>query len=233
MTGPELVAIGAICVLLVGGVVALAVVLGKAQAAAERKRRQAFSDWAKPHGWFVTANPVVDWPARLPGHNARGVTLVLSGPMRGHQVLVGEYAYTESHTSTSSDGQGGTTTSTHTTTHRYVVVVVRLTRPGPSMAVYPRGAFSRLGRALFGDSATALGHEEFDRRFRIVTREPDAARRVLGPALVAAHLAGSVPAWNLHGHDLLTYQSGTLGRDPQRVPGFAEPLLRVAELLGR
>ena len=113
-----------------------------------------------------------------------------------------------------------------------VVVVVRLGRPYPLIAVDSRGAFSKLGRKLFGDGQAATGNDEFDRRFRIATKEPAIARQVVGPQLIAAHLAGTVPAWTVSGPELLTYREGTIDR-PDRIPVLAEPTLRIADLLGR
>jgi hypothetical protein len=145
---------------------------------------------------------------------------------------VAEYSYTRRSTSTTRDADVSSSTRSDSTTYHFVVVVVRLPRPGPSMAVESRHALSRLGRALFGDRPTAIGNEEFDRAFRIDAEDPAAARRLVGPALAAEHVAGAVPSWSLHGNELLTYESGRLD-GPDSAPGRAAPLIRVAQLLGR
>jgi hypothetical protein len=84
---------------------------------------------------------------------------------------------------------------------------------------------------MFGDNATATGHDSFDRRFRVQATDPAYAWSLVGPALITEHLAGTVPEWTLAGRDLLTWQSGAL-TDPRRIPSLAAPLVR-ADLLGR
>jgi hypothetical protein len=198
----------------------------------ERERREALRGWAARHGWAYAERPATDWAPRLPGRNPRGVSLMLSGVLDGHPVAVAEYSYTETSTSTRHNADGTSTTSTNSTTHHFVVTAVRLASPGPTVAVQPRHALSKLGRTLFGDRPTALGYEPFDKAFRIVAEDPDAARRVVGPVLAGEHLAGRVPTWSLHGTELLTYRSGRI-TDPDQVAGLAAPLVRVAALLGR
>jgi hypothetical protein len=207
--------------LLAGGLAA--VIVGVSRRA--RRRLEALELWATRNGWTPTQRPQAEWYRFLPGSDRRGVSLALTGTVRGRMVSVAEYSYTE----TSYDA-GATTSSS--TTHRFVVVVVRLGRPYPWISVETRGTLSKLGRKLFGDSQAATGDEEFDRRFRISTREPAVARQVVGRQLIAAHLAGAVPAWTVSGHELLTYRDGSIDV-PEHVPAFAEPALRVADLLGR
>lgn len=206
------------------GVVVLLVVAIVVSARHERERQERIRRWAAHYGWHIAVSPVVDWERRLPGGNRRGVSLLVSGWMHNRHVGVAEYSYTTS----STDSRG----STSTTTHHFIVVVVRLAAAYPPLAVQPRGALSRLGRAMFGDKATATGHDMFDRGFRVQTRDPAYARAMVGPALITEHLAGRVPEWNLAGYDLLTWQSGMLD-DPRRIPVLAAPLVRVADLLGR
>jgi hypothetical protein len=191
---------------------------------AERRRRERIRQWAARNGWTVTERPAVDWGTRLPGGNRRGVSLLVSGVVSGWPVGVAEYSYQ----TTSSDSDG----SSSTTTHRYTVTVVRLAVSYPPLAVVSRGALSRLGRAVFGDKAAATGHDAFDRQFRVQARDPALARTLLGPALIAEHLAGRVPAWSLAGRDLLTWRSGWI-KEPDQIATLAAPLVRVAELLGR
>ena len=211
------------CVLaavVVGGLLAVLIVVTVRQA---RRREQMFRQWATRAGWTLTERPQTGWYRFLPGGNRYGVSRALSGTVRGRPVTVAEYTHRERRVI-------GETSSI--STHRYVVVVVRLGRPYPLIAVDSRGAFSKLGRKLFGDGQAATGNDEFDRRFRIATKEPAIARQVVGPQLIAAHLAGTVPAWTVSGLELLTYREGTIDR-PDRIPVLAEPTLRIADLLGR
>jgi hypothetical protein len=216
----------------VATLVALLVVAIVVSVRRERRRRAALRRWAVRYGWNYVERPTAEWMSRLPGHSRRAVSLALSGVVDGYPVTVADYSYTETRTSTSYGTSSTSSSSTTTTTHHLVVVVVRLPRPGPTVAVHPRHGLSKLGRAIFGDTATAIGHEPFDRAFRVSTKDPAAGRHLIGPLLAGEHLAGRVPPWSLHGAELLTYRQGRLG-DPAGIPGLAAPLVRVATLLGR
>jgi hypothetical protein len=223
-------AAGIFCLLLFAGLIVLVVVLAAYSAKRERERLQRIHDWARHHGWTVTPDPPVGWVSRLPGRERCRVSLAVFGTVAGYRVSVADYSYTTTSTSTSTDSNGHTTTSTSTTTHRFVVTVVLLPRSYPEVAVAARGALSKLGRAMFGDRATAIGHDVFDREFKVVARVPQAVPGLIGPRLVGEHLAGRVPHWSLSGYELLTYRSGTI-EDPAEIPVLAEHLIRVARLL--
>jgi hypothetical protein len=210
-------------------VVALIVVAATISVRHERRRRAALRQWAAHHGWTYAERPRPDWARRLPGQDRRGVELMLSGPLHGYHVSVADYTYVTTSTSMT-DSHG--TSSTSRTYHRLVVVAVRLPWAAPAVGVAPRHALSRLGRAVFGEGATAIGNADFDKAFKVSTKDPVAARRLVGPALVAEHLAGRVPAWSLNGADLLTYHRGRVP-DPAGIADLAGPLVRVAALLGR
>ena len=212
--------------------VGLIVVAVVASVRHERQRREALRQWAASSGWTHAERPATDWGSRLPGRNRRGVSLALSGVVGGYPVTVADYSYTETRTSTTHGAGGTASSSTRSTVHHFVVVVVRLPRPGPPIEVQPRHGLSKLGRAIFGDRATAIGYEPFDRAFRITAKDPAVVRQLVGPLLAGEHVAGQVPQWSLHGAELLTYQRGRLG-DPALIPGLAAPLVRVATLLGR
>ncbi|UQU68108.1 hypothetical protein COUCH_18280 [Couchioplanes caeruleus] len=213
------------CMAAVVALVVVAVVAGRRR---ERDRREVLHRWAAAHGWTVVPDPAVDWSTRLPGRNRRGVTLALTGPLWGRRASVADYSHTETTSTTTSDGQGGTTHGTQSTTHHYTVLVVHVDRPSPYVGVQPRGTLSKWGRALFG-TGTALGHEQFDKHFQVVG-EPGASPYPLNAALLAAHVAGTVPVWTLQGTDLLAMTTGRL-RDPATIPQLLGPLYRVADLL--
>lgn len=198
----------------------------------ERRRRAALRDWAHRNGWRYVEAPRVEWMSRLPGTSQRRVTLALTGVLDGREVTVADYSYTRTSTSTTTGGDGQSQTSTSSTTHHLVVVVVTLPEPGPTLAVERRGSPSKLGRAIFGDKPTALGDEQFDSRFRLTGPDPDTIRRYVGPSLAVEHIAGRVPPWSLYGTQLLTYYEARLD-DAERIPALAQPLVRVARLLGR
>ncbi|GLH99570.1 hypothetical protein Pa4123_48460 [Phytohabitans aurantiacus] len=209
--------------------VVLATVLGIRH---ERRRRAALRDWAHRNEWRYVEAPRVDWMSRLPGTSQRRVTLALTGVLDGREVTVADYSYTRTSTSTTTGGDGRSQTSTSSTTHHLVVVVVTLPEPGPTLAVERRGGLSKLGRAIFGDKPAALGDERFDSKFRLTGPDPDTIRRYVGPSLAAEHIAGRVPPWSLYGRQLLTYYEARLD-DAERILALAQPLVRVAHLLGR
>ena len=213
------------CMAVVAALVALAVASGRRR---ERERRAGLQQWAPAHGWTLVPHPAVDWSARLPGRNARGVTLALTGPLWGRRASVADYSYTETSPTSTSDGQGGTTHGTQSTTHHHTVLVVHLERPSPYVGIQPRGTLSKWSRALFGAGA-ALGHEQFDKNFRVVG-EPSASPYPLSAALLTAHIEGVVPAWTLQGTDLIATSPGRL-KDPATIPHLIGPLYRVADLL--
>jgi hypothetical protein len=115
---------------LIGVAVVVLIVMGVMGVRRERERQQRIRRWAVHHGWTITERPVVDWIARLPGHNRRGVSMLVSGMCNDRHVSVAEYSYTTKSTSMAdSDGRRTTTT----TTHHLIVTAVRLDVPYPPL----------------------------------------------------------------------------------------------------
>lgn len=218
--------VAATIVAAVAALLALLVIAGIVTARKERERRSRIARWAAHRGWRVQLNPSVPWIPLLPGTHRRGVSLLVHGHLDGRTVAVADYSYTTTSSSTDANGRSSTTT----TTHHLVVTAVRVPRPYPAVAITRRGAISRLGRSMFGDGPTATGVTEFDRRFRIRTRHPELVRSIFGPALIAEHLADSVPEWSIADHDLVTWRSGRI-TDPEQIPILTAPLMRVARHL--
>jgi hypothetical protein len=184
--------------------------------------RLTVANWAKRNGWEAAVRPRVAWTERLPGHNRWGVTMLLTGEAGGREIAVGNYTYT-------------TITETKPAmakTHFLVVSVVRLPTPTASVSLHRRGPLSRFGRYLLGGSRIDTGNAKFDRKFRIRSKSRDEARSLIGPALIAEHLAGRVPTWSLQDGTLISYSHGQF-RNPAHVPRRVAPLIRVADLLGR
>ncbi|MEV6925859.1 hypothetical protein AB0M46_15365 [Dactylosporangium sp. NPDC051485] len=209
-----------------GVLLVFAIVVGVVQHRRERRRREGLQQWAAHNGWRYEPRPAVDWWRRLPGRNRRGVTLALTGLVGGRTVSIAEYSHTTTTTTPGPDGVGTTSPSTH----RYVVYLVRLRQALPGLAVHRRGAVSRFGRALFGDRPTALGHEPFDRAYRISAERPDVVPAVFRRDLVAEHVAGRLPEWSLHGAELMTFETGRID-DPATIPGRFAALVRLADLI--
>ncbi|MFE6858024.1 hypothetical protein [Nocardia sp. NPDC057668] len=218
---------GWLCVLIVVGFVGLMMLAAARSARAERERVDRLYHWAAAAGWRVYHRSDAPWTDRLPGGHRHGIDISLVGRLGGHWVTVAEYSYQTFHTRSSGDS-----TVTDTTTHRYVVTVVHLDRQYPPLEVRAQGMWSLLGRALFGDRKTATGNPLFDCTFRIDAGDPAYAKAMVGPHLIEAHVAGAVPLWSLAGTDLLTYVPNAQLHDPRAIPGYAAPLLRVADLLG-
>lgn len=207
--------IGAGCVALVVLVVIAAVFAHRN----EQRRIAAIADWAAAHGWQFVRRPAVDWHRRLPGRAKGGVAWSAHGTVAGRRVSVAEYSWTERRTS----GMGKDE-STTLVTHRYVVAVVHLDRPLGTLEIESRGSVSRLSRRMFG-AGPVTGDAEFDRRFKVT------GDLAVPPRLIAAYLTGGVPAaWALQDADVITWRDGTL-TDPERLPGQADPALRVTHLL--
>ncbi|BDT93714.1 hypothetical protein IFM12275_36900 [Nocardia sputorum] len=220
----------ALIVTIFGSVVVLLAIVIPLSISAERSRKETLRQWAAAHGWAFAESGRAQWAARLPGHNSRGLGVTMSRQIGGRWVTVAEYSYR----TTSSTGSSTTDTTTTTTTHHFVVVLVLLDRMYPPIEVLPRGLLSQLGRAMFGDKPTTTGNVLFDSQYRIVTADPSYAKALVGPPLIDAHIARMVPPWSLAGAELLTFvKTSSALRDPSAIPGYAAPLLHVAELLGR
>src|SRR4051812_38791971 len=216
------VTIGGGVVVCVSGFIALIIVVAVRARRKERARQEALQRWAMQADFRYVLKPEVDWGRRMPGQNRRGVTLCLSGALAGRPVTIAEYQY--STTSTSGDG------SSTTTTHYFVLTMARLRRPAPTVAVYRRGAMSKFGRALFGDRATAIGYEPFDSVYRVKAPDSRSVPAVVRGDLVREHLAGRLPDWSVHEHDVLTFREGRIG-DPATIPAQLAPVMRVADLI--
>jgi hypothetical protein len=206
---------GSLGLLIPIGLLLLVIVL----AVRERARQALLERWASSNGWSSRSRRLdpslptvtVDWIDRLPGRSPWGVSLLLSGTLSGRAVSVAEYANRET------GGGDGTTLEMH----RFIVVVVNLHTPLPDMEVRPRA------RRRFGRGTQSA--ETFDQRFRVLG-DAVATEQVIPPALLAEHVAGTVPPWSVHHTELMTYTRGRL-RDPERIPDFVAPLLRVADHL--
>jgi hypothetical protein len=93
-------------------------------------------------------------------------------------------------------------------------------------------------------SSVTLGHQPFDDKFCVVTKHPlrdypgnnavqdrKLAQRLLGPTLVAEHVAGRVPIWSVAGYDLISWRTGKI--EPEKITADVSALVCVADLLGR
>jgi hypothetical protein len=126
----------------------------------------------------------------------------------------------------STDGQGNSQTSTVD----LAVFVAALPGYWPDIEVRGRHLGSRILRALGRQAPVEIGHPLFDQRFRVETADPDAARALLSPGLVDAHLRGQAPLWSIRGGELMFAERGRLV--PERVGPGVERLRWLAATLG-
>jgi hypothetical protein len=214
-------------VLLIGGAAAVAVVLvlavGRASAKAERRRKDAFYAWTMANGWQMREGDVpAAWRQRLSHLSRFRVRRLAHGTVRGLPVTAADCHYTAH----STDGQGNSQSSDVSLS----VFVARLPGGWPDIEVRGRGLGSRLLRALGRSSPVEVGHALFDQRFRVEAADPRAARAVLSPALVDAHLRGHAPQWSIQGGELLITETGRL--TPEGVLPGAERVAWLAGMLG-
>lgn len=191
---------------------------------AERARRDHLRAWAAANDWEFVEFGHAPWTARLPGRNSGALGVTLTGAVDRRQVTVAEYSYTRLRPTGTRDFQ----------THRFIVVAVLLDHRLPQVAVTARGALSWAGLATFGRNATATGNRRFDAQFEVTAADPEHAESLIGRPLIAAHLDGTVPLWNVDGDVLLSCipVSNKLA-SPDSVLRHAQRLVRVADLLGR
>jgi hypothetical protein len=221
------------CVGAFGGLVFLVLHLRRQAVERQNARLATLSSWAAAYGWQFYHRPQVSWSGRLPQGDRRAVLMAMVGMIGGRPVTVAEYTYVEEHMHHMTgihDVHGGPGHRSETSYH-LVVAIVYLRQPGPSMTVFRRGGLSRLGRGLFGDGATAIGNEPFDRDYRLRAHDAAQARAVMTPELVHAQVAGHVPAyWSLAGNELLAYRHGRVA-DPNTIPAEVAPLQWLADRL--
>lgn len=213
MSDPLVATGGVVCVVLI----LLVVLAARSARRRQRQRWEQLREWAGRNGWRITSRPAVEWWRRLPGKNAKGVTLLLSGTVRNRPVYLAEYEVTD----LAPDGTGGTTPNTH----HHTVVVVPLRRPLPEITVEPRRALSRL---LGRDAGT--GDQAFDKAFRIHTPAPQAIPSWCTPQLRAAHASGHVLVpWSVQGVELLHHTPGRL--DVTQAGAYAQSVAWLADAL--
>ena len=218
--------------LIIGGVVWLYV----RSSQNEKKRVKSVEHWAIRNGWDLSRDTSLPFQDDLPGLRFRNrwVPLLLSSTVNGRPVAVADYTYMKTDTSGSE-----TSSEVRDTT---MVTAVRLPRSYPHVSVRLRrgGAFSeaidkvfepvgKVFKALnpmtyveekvYGPDPVRLqlGHPQFDEKFEVHSSDPEFARRLIGPMLVAEHVADRVPTWTVVGEDLFTWRGDGI-TDPEKIP---------------
>jgi hypothetical protein len=171
----------------------------------EQKRRARVEAFARSNGWSYTASDV-SWCVRFTGTpfdtgdnlKARNV---LQGSWHGVPMVAFDYSY-ETHTS---DSKGGRST----TVHRFAVCGVQLRAPLPTLELTPESVLTRVAGAL-GLDDIELESEDFNRRYRVKSRDPKFAYDVLNARTMAALLGRRPLHLRISGADALCWESGKL-----------------------
>jgi hypothetical protein len=204
------------------GIVMLGLLVGRAKAKAERRRRDAFHAWAAAHGWrgYEGDVPAV-WRWRLSHLRGFAIRRLAVTTAYGLAITAADCRY-EVH---STDGEGRPQTGAVDIS----VFLARLPGRWPDIDVQDRGFGSRVLRALGKRPPVATGQPEFDRKFRVEAPDPRAVR-LLSPALVRAHLKDQVPLWSLRGGELMFWEERRLA--PEEIGPGVDCLRWLAGALG-
>lgn len=149
----------------------------------------------------------------------RRVRNVLRGGVGGGELLLFDYAFTESSGNSS-------------TTHRQTVAAVRL--PGvslPEFAMSSESFVHRIGEWFGLQDIDFDAHPEFSRSYRLRGTDESAVREAFGPE-VLSHF-GLEKGWSLEGREqwLVAYRPGRRVA-PEELPAFLQEATRIAGLFG-
>lgn len=171
----------------------------------EQERRDLLFQWSTHNGYtFVVEDD--GWCNRWSGApfsegDHRRARNVVTGHIGDRPFAAFDYSY-QTH---SSDGKGNTTT----TTHHFVVASLQLPTYLPGLQVTPESVFSRIGNVL-GFDDIELESEDFNRHFRVGSRDRKFACDVLTPRTMEALLKRPSIGWRIEGTDILGWQDGEL-----------------------
>ncbi|MEV5747573.1 hypothetical protein AB0L00_07110 [Actinoallomurus sp. NPDC052308] len=199
----------------------LAVGIQVVRGAAQRGKTKELAAWAASNGWsFEEGDVRAEWRDRVPGLPGFAVRRMVSGTVDGFPVTIADAMYV-----TSRAGEG------RRVIHDLVILCVRLPGPGPETRVEARGAVSNALRTvgLKHQASIETGDADFDRRFAVVTDDPEWAARLFSPELIEAISADDVRSWTLHGDELLMVK-----KEPfvvYEVDRHATDIVRMAKLI--
>jgi hypothetical protein len=170
---------------------------------ADKKRRALLQAFALSNGWTYEADNSA-WCDRFVGTpfgegDSRRARNVLQGRYGERDMVAFDYSYETS----STDSKGNRTT----TTHRFAVCALRLPAVLPTLELTPESALTRLAGHL-GFADVELESEDFNRHYRVSTRNPKFAYDVLNPRAMAALLARPALHMRLSGIDALCWENG-------------------------
>jgi hypothetical protein len=159
---------GAFVLILVLAVIGFAIVIvfGIVASRIDKERKADLRAWALKHDYSFSDQDaavrarLLGWPFET--GDDRSSDNVIRGRVSSGAFTALDYSYKTHSSSASADG----TTSSSTTTHRHQVLLLDVPPTWPDFSVTPRTLGSRIA-ATFGGQDVAIGHREFDRRFRV------------------------------------------------------------------
>jgi hypothetical protein len=184
----------------------------------DRARVAGLEKWALANDWRFVRHPAVDWPGRVREHSTDRLKFALYGLVDGRAVAIAECDFSSA------------SNTSEPRTDPVVLLMAELRQPAQTVAVHRRTAWEQSDRRRALDRPTFVGVEAFDHEYRIVAPDPRAARAVVGPALIAEHVAGTLPDWSVQGREVLTCRPGQIGVFIG-IPGQFTSVMRVADLI--
>ncbi len=173
---------------------------------ADQRRRELLMAFCRSKGWaFALEDPsLVDrWSGTPFGvGQRRRARQVVSGTDRRRPLVAFDYSYVTS----SSDTSGRRSEQTH----HFAVVVLALPTWLPRLQLTPENLLTRAASAIGLDPDIDLESEDFNRRYRVTSRQPKFASDVLTPRTMQALLAQPAGAMRVDGNALVGWESGRL-----------------------
>jgi hypothetical protein len=201
-----------IAIFLVAGVVLILLVWQYDQA-----RKSGLRKWALANDWRYVRRPAIDWSGRVRDGFTGPVAFALYGVVAGRPVAIAECFLSKQN-------------SAKQEPEPFVLLMAGLREPVPAVAVHRRLDWERTERRLALDRPTFVGDDVFDQEYRVVAPDSAAARAVVGPALIAAHVAGKLPDWSVRGTEVLTYRAGDVGMFTS-IPNQFTSVMLIADLI--
>lgn len=190
-------------VLLVGGLIALVVVMAVVGQQNRKRRQLEFGRLAANFGLqFIPADNSFGRrysDGHSPFQSGGTVRNILLGGYRGRPVCLFQYVYT----TTSYNG-----TTTTSTSHPFAVWIVGLPRPVPLFSVGHEGIFGGKVAAAMGFRRLDIGDPSFDDVFKIKSDNEWFGRRVLHPAVIDLLRRTGPWDWRFSGPNMISFQAG-------------------------
>jgi hypothetical protein len=195
---------GVVLLLALAGAVAIAIAIY--QWKRNQQRIAQLQQFCLAKGWqFVTADDeyTARWecPPFFQGRS-RQARDVITGTVGQGASAKSFVAFDYSYVTDSNNGK-----SRSSETHRFAVCAVRLPTYLPSVCITPENALTRIGNVVTGDDIE-LESEDFNRRFRVQSRNAKFASDALPPRTMQTLLARSPLHFRIHGCDVLCWEPG-------------------------